>query len=245
MTRSVYEREHLAVAGELIRADVLGDASGLAFNDVGVPQRVEELGLPMVHMTHHRYHRGPSDQFGRIVVVQLRPQRNHFGRQLGLGLRHRDEEAELLRQGVEGVAGHRLHGCRHLAHPNQRLDQCADGLVHSLSQLLHGYPGRNFYELRFTGNGFVGLIRLSRPLARFLCGLHIVPVDFGRLLRLGRGFIRWPLLLVGKPHQLGLVVIEARRRRLDLYAQLLGPRENLLGFEIQVAGQFVYPGLSH
>ena len=36
---------------------MLGDATGLACDDVGVPDRVEQLRLSVVHVTHDRDHR--------------------------------------------------------------------------------------------------------------------------------------------------------------------------------------------
>ena len=64
MTRGVDEGDLALFAvhlgGHLVRADVLGDAAGLARLQVGVPDRVEQLGLAVVDVTHDRDHRRPG-----------------------------------------------------------------------------------------------------------------------------------------------------------------------------------------
>jgi hypothetical protein len=56
VTRGVDEGDATVVAvdlgGDLVGTDVLGDATGLLVDDVGVAQRVEELGLSVVDVTH-------------------------------------------------------------------------------------------------------------------------------------------------------------------------------------------------
>src|SRR6478735_8638415 len=56
------------VRGDLVGTDVLGDATGLLVDDVGVAQRVEELGLAVVDVTHDGDDRRADDE---IVLVAL------------------------------------------------------------------------------------------------------------------------------------------------------------------------------
>jgi hypothetical protein len=53
----------------LVGADVLGDAAGLALDDVGLADRVEQQGLAVVDVTHDRHDRRTGDQVGLVVVV--------------------------------------------------------------------------------------------------------------------------------------------------------------------------------
>ena len=53
---------------DLVGTDVLGDATGLLVDDVGVAQRVEELGLAVVDVTHDGDDRRADDQ---VVLVAL------------------------------------------------------------------------------------------------------------------------------------------------------------------------------
>ena len=48
---------------------MLGDAAGLAAYDVGLADRVEQLGLAVVDVTHDRDDRRPGDEVGRVALV--------------------------------------------------------------------------------------------------------------------------------------------------------------------------------
>ena len=69
VTRGVDEGDPTVVAVDLgvhlVGADVLGDATGLLGDDVGVAQRVEELGLSVVDVTHD----GDDRRTGLEVVL--------------------------------------------------------------------------------------------------------------------------------------------------------------------------------
>ena len=56
----------LAVLDDLVRADVLGDAAGLAGDHVGVADLVEQLGLAVVDVAHDGDDRGARR---RVLVV--------------------------------------------------------------------------------------------------------------------------------------------------------------------------------
>ena len=73
VTRGVDEGD-LAVGAvylgrDLIGPDVLGDAARLAGHHVGVPDRVEQLGLAVVDMAHDRHHRRARLQGGVLALV--------------------------------------------------------------------------------------------------------------------------------------------------------------------------------
>ena len=53
---------------DLVGTDVLGDATGLLVDDVGVAQRVEELGLSVVDVTHDGHDRRTRRE---VVLVAL------------------------------------------------------------------------------------------------------------------------------------------------------------------------------
>src|SRR5690242_3318714 len=73
VTRGVDEGDLALVAvdlgGYLVRADVLGDPAGLAGLQVGVPDRIEQLGLAVVDMTHDGDHRRAGHQVGFVALV--------------------------------------------------------------------------------------------------------------------------------------------------------------------------------
>jgi hypothetical protein len=48
---------------------VLGDATGLLVDDVGVAQRVEELGLAVVDVTHDGDDRRADGEVGLVALV--------------------------------------------------------------------------------------------------------------------------------------------------------------------------------
>ena len=59
VARRVEEGDLAALRVDLVGADVLGDAAGLALGDVGRADRVEQLGLAVVDVAHDRHHRRP------------------------------------------------------------------------------------------------------------------------------------------------------------------------------------------
>ena len=65
VARRVDEGDRLAVLHHLVGTDVLGDATGLAGDDVGVADAVEQLGLAVVDVAHDGDDRRPR----RSVVV--------------------------------------------------------------------------------------------------------------------------------------------------------------------------------
>ena len=63
----------LTSVDDLVRTDVLGDAAGLARDDVGLADRVEQPGLTVVDVTHDGHHRRTRDEdlLAALVLAEL------------------------------------------------------------------------------------------------------------------------------------------------------------------------------
>ena len=117
---------------DLIGADVLGDAAGLAGDDIGAADRVEQRRLAVIDMAHDRHHRRARLQ--RFVGIDV-----DRGVDVDVGFRHRlDAVAELLDQQLGGVLVDGLGDGDRRAHLEQRLDQVGAALAHALGELLDG-----------------------------------------------------------------------------------------------------------
>ena len=83
---------------DLVGTDVLGDATGLLGDDVGVAQRVEELGLAVVDVTHDGDDRRTDDQvvLVALVLTELEVERLEQLAVLVLGRDDLDDVVELL-----------------------------------------------------------------------------------------------------------------------------------------------------
>ena len=74
----------------LIGADVLGDAAGLARRHAGLADGIEQAGLAVVHVAHHRHHGGAADQVGEVTGLD---HLHGLGRcRLDVVLKHRHAE---------------------------------------------------------------------------------------------------------------------------------------------------------
>ena len=69
MSRRIEERDPLAVTLDLVRADMLGNATRLARRDVRVADAVEQGGLAMVYMAKDRYDRRPGSKVGLFLAL--------------------------------------------------------------------------------------------------------------------------------------------------------------------------------
>ena len=140
VTRGVDEGDRAArcprVRCDLVGADVLGDATGLARADVGLTDRVEQAGLAVVDVTH--------DGDDRRTETADRPRRPRPRRRsrskrleqlavLVLGGDDLDLVAELAAEQLEGVVVERLGRGGHLAEVEQRLRPATAGLALILS----------------------------------------------------------------------------------------------------------------
>src|SRR6476660_1977533 len=125
VTRGVDEGDRTLVALELgddlVGADVLGDAAGLARHHVGVAQGVEQLRLSVVDVTHDGHDRRtdvPVTLFALFVAegeVEVLEQLAV----LVLGADDLDDPADLGTEQLERVVVHRLRGSDHLAQVEQ------------------------------------------------------------------------------------------------------------------------------
>ena len=52
----------------MVGANVLSDSTGFATDHVGLPQRIQKRGLPVIDMAHHGDHRRPRNQ---ILITVL------------------------------------------------------------------------------------------------------------------------------------------------------------------------------
>ena len=116
VTRRVDEGDRVALPLDLVGADVLGDASGFAGDDVGGADPVEQERLAVVDVTHDGHHRRTRPLVGLVlflVVLEV------AGQELGLLLLARvdqpDVGADLGREELDHVVGQRLGGHDHLA----------------------------------------------------------------------------------------------------------------------------------
>ena len=134
VARRVEERDPPAVLLDLVGADVLGDATGLAGDDVGVADLVEHGRLAVVDVAHDRDDRRPRLEVGLVVAVV--EQRLEADLLLLAGLDEHDVGADL-----EGEQLHLLvrevHRRRdHLAVVEQEADDVGRRAVQLRAELL-------------------------------------------------------------------------------------------------------------
>ena len=117
------------LGGHLVGADVLGDAAGLARHHVGVPDRVEQLGLAVVDVTHDGDDRRPGHQVGLVALVlaEVDVERLEQLPVLFLGRDDLDVVVQLGAEQLEGLVVDRLGRGHHLAEVEQHLDQRRPG----------------------------------------------------------------------------------------------------------------------
>ena len=129
MTRGVDERDRALVAVDLgthlVGTDVLGDAAGLLVDHVGRAERVQELGLSVVDVTHDGDDRRTYDEVGvlSLVLAELEVERLEQLAVLVLGRDDLDDVVELLTEQLERLVVHRLGRRDHLAEREQHLHQ--------------------------------------------------------------------------------------------------------------------------
>ena len=110
---------------DLVGTDVLGDATGLLVDDVGVAQRVEELGLAVVDVTHDGHDRRTDDEVALVALVltELEVEGLEQLAVLVLGRDDLDDVVELLAEQLERLVVDRLGRGHHLAEREQHLHQ--------------------------------------------------------------------------------------------------------------------------
>ena len=118
VARRVDERDRVVVPLDLVGADVLGDAAGLARDDVGGADLVEQQRLAVVDVAHDRDDRRTGPQVGLVllfVVLVLEVLREELGLLLLTRVDEAHVRAELGREQLDHVVGQRLGGRHHLA----------------------------------------------------------------------------------------------------------------------------------
>ena len=129
VTRGVDEGDLALVAvhlgGHLVGADVLGDAAGLPGHQVGVPDRVEQLGLAVVDVTHDGDDRRPGHHVGvlALVLAELDVERLEQLAVLFLGRDDLDVVVQLGAEQLERLVVDRLGRRHHLAEVQHDLHQ--------------------------------------------------------------------------------------------------------------------------
>src|SRR5690606_18507693 len=129
VTRGVDEGDLAVLAVDLgldlVGADVLGDASGLAALHVGVPDGVQQLGLTVVDVAHDGDHRRPRHQVllaARVLAV-LDVERLEELAVLVLGADDLDVEVQLEPEGLQVLGVDRLRRGDHLAEVHHDRDE--------------------------------------------------------------------------------------------------------------------------
>ena len=111
----------------LVGTDVLGDATGLTGNNVGVTNRVEQPGLTVIDVAHHGYHRRANLKvfvglvFKLSLEVDVKAVKQLFV--FILGRNDLNLEAELGAEHLEGGLVERLGRGRHFTEVEQHRDQ--------------------------------------------------------------------------------------------------------------------------
>src|SRR5262245_54822550 len=132
MTRRVDEGNHAGRGLDLIGADMLGDAAGLARHDIGLADGIEQRRLAMVDMAHDG-----DDGCARLEVAgDIALAHQPF---LDIGLRYAAHlVAELLGDELSGVGIDDVGDLVHLPLLHQELDDIDGALGHAVGELLDG-----------------------------------------------------------------------------------------------------------
>ena len=171
---------------DLVGTDVLGDATGLLVDDVGVAQRVEELGLSVVDVTHDGDDRRADDQVVLVALVLTELEVERLEQLAVLVLRGHDlhDVVELLAEQLERLVVDRLGRGHHLAEREQHLHECGrvdtdalgevrqrrtarqtDGLAVALADT-HATDGRGLHGLELLTTGALALATTTRRATR-------------------------------------------------------------------------------
>ena len=110
---------------DLVGADVLGDAAGLALADGGVADGVQQSGLAVVDVTHDGDHRRTELEIVLAALVLAVGEVEGLQQLAVLVLRGHDldDVVHLAAEQLEGLVTDRLRGGDHLAEVEQRLHQ--------------------------------------------------------------------------------------------------------------------------
>ena len=131
----------LSLDRDLVGTDVLGDAAVLGVDDVGVTDRVEQLGLTVVDVAHDGDDRRAGHHvLGVVKLFGLKVDVEGLEQLAVLVLRGDDLDvvAELRAQGLEGVLVEGLRGGRHLAQGEEDRHECCGIDVDLLGKVSKG-----------------------------------------------------------------------------------------------------------
>ena len=127
------KRDRLLARVHLVGADVLGDATGLSGDHLGLADRVEERGLSVVDVAHDRH-----DRRAVLKVLVGVLEDDLLGLLLGCG-DHLDLAVEGLGDDDHRLVGKRLRERRHLAERHERLDDLGAGEPERLGDFLDAW----------------------------------------------------------------------------------------------------------
>ncbi len=124
--------------GDLIRADMLGDAAGFARDDIGMAQRIEQRGLAVVDMAHHGDDRRARRGVRSMILGDVEQAFFHVARGDAL-----DGVAHFLGDQLRGVGVDHVGDLRHLALLHQQADHVHRALGHAVGEFLNRDRFRN------------------------------------------------------------------------------------------------------
>ena len=130
MARGVQEGDLLVVYLDAVRADVLGDATGLALGDLGLADRVQQRGLAVVDVAHDHHDRIARHEV--LLTVLALVEQLLLDRDVDFLL---DLAAHLLCDDGRSVEIDDLGHGRHHAQLDQALDHVRRGALHAGGQL--------------------------------------------------------------------------------------------------------------
>ena len=209
---------------DLVSADVLGDAAGLAGRDVRLADAVEEQGLAVVDVAHHGDHGRPRPEvLLALFFIVLEVLRLELSLLLLTRVDEADARPELGGEQLDHVVGERLGGRDHLTLQEEEPDDVAGGAVELGAELTRRRaPLHDHFEVGDGGvRGCVGgelrgleLFEVPSPSAGAVG--RLTATSPGTAARTGRG---WPTGAPGETSMLpctsegqnGAVAVVGRR----------------------------------
>lgn len=159
------------LGGDLVRTDVLRDATGLARNDVRLADGVEQSGLTVVDVTHDGHDRRTRHEvfLAALVLAELDVEALEELAVLFLRADDLDDVVHLAYQHLERLVGDGLRGSDHLAEVHHHGDERRRVGVDLLREVGEGGTARQAHGLAATarqhhaadGRGLHGLVLLA------------------------------------------------------------------------------------
>ena len=199
VTRSVEEGNLTAILQlHIIGTDVLGDTSCLTGNHVRITDMVEQRGLTMVDMTHHRHNRSTSNEIVLIVLL------------LSNGVLYLSTyifccESKLFGNDIDRLSIQTLVNGNHDTNAHTSTDDLIHAYVHHGGELGNSHKLCQLQHLAFC------CLRLHLLLHALCNGITLLTTVFGTLLILVLGSQTGQCLL----HLTGYSLIVNLKRLLD------------------------------